>query len=201
MTRYVGALLLMPLVASANCPFSRIDHEPSFDESGPWRPRNYRSLIDLLTVGQAGDALWEGSDSRLGRTLWQGMEAELLGGAASEAGKRIFTRSRPGQGTSCQWFQGGAHRSFPSGEATQAAALVTPYVLEFGHEHPSAYALAFIPAYIGVARLKNHAHWPSDVVAGWSLGAGVGWFAHRREVPLLVTWLPRGLTIGFRKSF
>ena len=55
-----------------------------------------------------------------------------------------------------------------------AAALATPYILEYGHDNPAVYGLLAIPAYVGVARLKNHAHWQTDVIAGWALGATAG---------------------------
>ena len=86
-------------------------------------------------------------------------------------------------------------------EATNAAALVTPYILEYGDDHPEAYGLLAIPAYVGAARLKNHAHWQSDILAGWGLGAASGYYAYSRDVPLLVSILPRGITVGLRREF
>ena len=58
-----------------------------------------------------------------------------------------------------------------------------------------------IPAYVGIGRLKNHAHWQSDVIAGWAMGGLSGWFTYSRETPIFVSILPHGLTVGFRKSF
>jgi hypothetical protein len=58
-----------------------------------------------------------------------------VGGLSATAGKYIFTRVRPrSTDNPCLWFQGGSNYSFPSGEASVAAALVTPYVLEYGSE-------------------------------------------------------------------
>ena len=48
-----------------------------------------------------------------------------------------------------------------------AAALVTPYVLEYGRDYPATYALLLLPLYVGAGRIKNQAHWQTDVVAGW----------------------------------
>ncbi|HSN22049.1 MAG TPA: phosphatase PAP2 family protein, partial [Usitatibacter sp.] len=157
---------------------------------------------NTAAVLDVAGALYEGADSRLGRTMWQSVDGALLGGLGAEAGKRIFTRVRPRDANDpCLWSEGGSNRSFPSSEAAVSAGLVMPYVLEYGRERPAAYALLLIPAYVGVARVKNHAHWPTDVVAGWAIGAAAAWYDHRRETPLFVSILPRSVTIGFRKSF
>ena len=158
--------------------------------------------MDVLTVTQIAGAFYEGSNSRLGRTMWQGMDAEALGAITSNAAKFAFTRERPyANNDPCKWFQGGSNYSFPSGEAATAAGLVTPYILEYAHDQPAVYALLAIPAYVGAGRLKNHGHWQSDVVAGWAMGGLSGWYAHSRETPIFVSILPHAMTVGFRKSF
>ena len=69
--------------------------------------------------------------------------------------KHIFTRSRPAQSPDPHlWFQGAGHYSFPSGEVTAVTAIVTPFVLEYGREHPAVYALELLPAYDAIARVK-----------------------------------------------
>ena len=82
-----------------------------------------------------------------------------------------------------------------------AAALVAPYVLEYGRDYPATYALLLLPLYVGAGRIKNQAHWQTDVVAGWMIGGLSGWYAHSRDVPLLIELLPRGFQIGLRKQF
>jgi undecaprenyl-diphosphatase len=74
-------------------------------------------------------------------------------------------------------------------------------MLEYGQDHPSVYALALVPLYVGVGRMKNHAHWQTDVLAGWAVGGLSGWYAHQRDVPISVQLLPHGVSVGFRKSF
>ena len=98
-------------------------------------------------------------------------------------------------------FNGGHNYSFPSGEASVAAALVTPYVLEYGRDYPATYALLLLPLYVGVARVKNQAHWQSDVIAGWALGGVSGWYAHSRDVPIMIELLPHGFRVGYGKQF
>ena len=58
-------------------------------------------------------------------------------GRGATAGKYIFTRVRPStENNPCLWFKGGSNHSFPSGEAAVSAALVTPYVIEYGGDNP-----------------------------------------------------------------
>jgi undecaprenyl-diphosphatase len=52
-----------------------------------------------------------------------------------------------------------------------------------------------------VARLKSQAHWQSDVIAGWALGTGIGYWTSTRTTPLSVQVLPRGLSVGYYKRF
>ena len=137
----------------------------SYDASGVWNPNVYRGLVGALTAAEIGGAVWEGSETRFGKTMWQGIDSEIIAGVSATAGKYIFTRARPTQGDNpCLWFQGGSHYSFPSAEASVAAALVTPYILEYGSEYPATYALALLPLYVGVGRIKNQAHWQTDVL-------------------------------------
>jgi len=195
------SLFLAGTAEAQNCGWSKIDHELGFDESGIWKPSTYRTLMNGLTIAQIAGALWEGADSRLGLTMWRGIDSQIIGTLSAEVGKRIFRRERPAESNNpCNWFSD-SHRSFPSTEATKAAALVTPYILEYGHDHPAVYGLAGLPLYIGVARLKNQAHWQTDVLAGWALGAASGYYAHNRDTPILVSILPHGMTVGFRKAF
>jgi len=193
---------LFPAVSSAACFWSHVDHVPSYSESGAWNPNVYRGITDSAAVLDVVGALWEGADSRIGRTMWQSADAMALSGVATQAGKFLFTRARPSEGNDpCLWFQGGSHYSFPSGEAAFSAAIVTPFVLEYGHDEPATYALLLLPAYVGAARMKNHAHWPSDIVAGWAIGSGVAWWDHDRKTPFFVSILPRGVTVGLHEQF
>src|SRR5258706_16235089 len=124
-----------------------------------------------MLAGELAVAVWDGGDSRLGRTLWKSIDATLAGGLAAEGLKRVFSRARPSQSSNPdQWFQGSGHDSFPSGEVTVTSAIVTPLVLEYRHDHPAIYALELLPLYDAVARVKVHGHWQSDVVAGFPAG-------------------------------
>jgi undecaprenyl-diphosphatase len=185
-----------------NCGWSRVDHLVSYDASGIWNPSVYRGLVAGLTVAQVGGAFWEGSETRFGKTMWQGIDSELIAGVSAEVGKRIFTRARPNEGNNpCLWFQGGSHYSFPSGEASVAAGLVAPYIIEYGSDQPATYALLLLPLYVGAGRVKNQAHWQTDVLAGWAVGGLSGWASHSLGTPLMIQLLPHGVAIGLKKQF
>jgi len=198
----ISALLATLPAVGQNCGWSRVDHLVSYDASGVWNPSVYRGLVGALTAAQIGGAVWEGADTRFGKTMWQGIDSEIIAGVSATAGKYIFTRTRPSDANNpCLWFQGGSNYSFPSGEASVAAALVTPYVLEYGSEYPAAYALLLLPAYVGAGRIKNQAHWQTDVLAGWAIGGLSGWFAHSRDVPITIQLLPHGFEVGYKAQF
>ncbi|MEO8123593.1 MAG: phosphatase PAP2 family protein [Burkholderiales bacterium] len=199
----IGVLVLTALPCSAqNCGWSRIDHRVSLNNSGMWNPNVYRSIVGALSVAGLGGAIWEGSETRFGKTMWQGAEAEAIGGLSATAGKYIFTRERPSETDNpCLWFQGGSNYSFPSGEAAVAAALVTPYVLEYGSDQPAVYALLLLPLYVGVGRIKNQDHWQSDVLAGWAVGGLSGWLSHSLETPITIQLLPHGVAVGLKAKF
>jgi membrane-associated phospholipid phosphatase len=198
----LAALALIPTDAGASCGWSSIDHRVSQDESGMWDPNVYRGVMIGASAVVLGGALWEGAESRLGKTLWQDVDGQVIGAASSEILKHVFTRARPAQvDDPCQWFQGGGHYSFPSGEAAWSASIVTPLILEYGSDHPAVYALLLLPAYVGAGRIKAQAHWQSDVLAGWAIGGLAGWYAHSRDTPLIVQALPHGIYVGLKKQF
>ena len=185
----------------ADGPFG-IDHKVNKDTTGIWNPDVYRGMLLGLTVGQVGLALWEGGESRLGNTAWRGIDSEIIAAVSAEAMKHMFTRVRPADTDDPGlWFQGEPNHSFPSGEAATAASIVTPYILEYGNDHPSVYALALVPLYVGVGRVKAQAHWQTDVIAGWAVGGLAGWYAHERDTPLLLQVMPHTIVVGIKKKF
>lgn len=198
----VAAALLSPAIGNAGCGWSHIDHRVNQDESGIWNPNVYRGIMIAASAADLGGALWEGAESRLGKTMWQDVDSQIFSAASTEAMKYAFTRSRPRQDDDpCQWFQGSGHYSFPSGEAAWSASIVTPFILEYGSEYPAVYALLLLPAYVGAGRIKAQAHWQSDVLAGWAVGGLAGWFAHSRDTPLFVQALPHGVFVGLKTQF
>jgi len=179
-----------------------IDHRIKYDNSGIWSRSNQMLLMNGMLVSDLAGALWEGSDTRIGKTFWYSLDSALISGVSVQVLKRAFSRERPvNTDDPNEWFKGNGNESFPSGEVASITTMITPFVLEYRHEYPAVYALELLPLYDGIARMKVHAHWQSDVLAGFALGTGIGMFMHSRDVPVLVSWLPHGVTVGIHKRF
>lgn len=195
-------LVLASSVAEAGGGPLGIDHEIGFDQSGIWARKYQTGLENGVIALELAGALWFGNDDALGHTFWQTIDSSVISGAAALVLKKTTGRARPEQGNNPnRWFKGSCCESFPSGEVTLQASFVTPFIVDYAHEHPWIWALEILPAYDGLARLKSHAHWQTDIIAGWALGTGVGYWMAKREVPLSVQILPRGITIGLSKRF
>lgn len=179
-----------------------IDHRLHYDNSGIWQRSNQTTLLygTLITVGAGAFAF--GDDDKLGDTFWRSVDALVVTGVATTAMKYTFQRERPSQTSDPNLFFQGIHaQSFPSGEVAAMSAAVTPFIVNYGDEHPAVYALALLPAYDAVARLKTRGHWQSDVLVGAAIGTGVGIWTARRHSSLLVGWLPGGFSVGYVHHF
>jgi len=99
------------------------------------------------------------------------------------AGKRVFVgRSRPYEEMGPHEFQffSNNNSSFPSGHATTAWAIVTPWM--FYYPHPITYSLALIAGGTAMSRMQRHQHWMTDVVAGSALGFMTGyWLSNKHQ--------------------
>jgi len=195
-------LLLTCTRASAGDGPLGIDHRLSYDDSGIWKRTDQTALLGLMVVGELAGGVWEGGETRLGKTFWQAIDSSALAGISAQGLKYAFTRARPSQTDDPnQWFQGGSHYSFPSGEVAAVSAIVTPFVLEYHQDYPAVYALELLPIYDAIARMKVQAHWQTDVLAGFALGGLTGYYAHNRDSPFVLGVLPHGFTIGLHKQF
>ena len=196
-----AALCAAPPVLAGGGLFG-LDHRVSYDNSGIWARSNQDALIAVLIAGEVGGAVWEGGEERFGRTLWQSIDASVIGGVSSEVLKFTFSRERPSATSDPnQWFKGHGNQSFPSGEVTLTSAVVTPLVLEYGRDHPAVWALELLPIYDGIARVKVWGHWQSDVIAGFVLGSAAGYYAHSRSSPLVLSVMPHAVYVGLKKSW
>ena len=200
----LGLLLLilgMGRAVAASGPLG-IDHELALDENGIWA-RKYSVALEYGAIAaEIGGALWLGNDDELGHTFWQTIDASVIAGLAAEAMKKGFSRARPDQGNDPnKWFQGGCCESFPSGEVTLQASFVTPFIANYARKQPWVWALEALPIYDGIARMKQQAHWQTDVIAGWAIGSAVGYWSTLRALPLSVEIAPRGVSIGLSKRF
>ena len=177
------------------------DHKVPFDESGIW-DRDVQKGVQYATVAVIlGGALWEGGETRFGRTNWQAIDSIAIGAVTSEVAKRVFSRARPSQTDDPnQWFKGSGHESFPSGEVTLVSAAVAPFVFEYSKDSPWVWALELLPLYDAVARVKSQAHWQSDVLAGWAVGTAAGYVAHAHG-PFILEVLPHTFVVGVHKQW
>lgn len=179
-----------------------IDHMPSRGDTGIWSRSNQRFLEFSSAAVVVGGALWEGSESRLGNTFWRSADAMVIGDLAAQGAKLVFRRERPLTSNDPNaWFKTSHDKSFPSGEVTHLAAIVTPFVAEYSQDYPAVWAMELLPVWDGVARLKSQAHWQSDVLAGMALGTAIGLYSAQRSGSWLVGVVPGGLTVGYRQSF
>lgn len=206
MNRYLAPLAFLAAMAASGTAAAGgplgMDHRVHYDNSGIWKRGNQNALMygTIATVGIG--ALAFGSEDKLGNTFWRSVDAMVISSAGAEVLKHTFQRERPSQTDNPDRFFRGWHaQSFPSGEVTAITAAVTPFIVAYGNDHPAVYALALLPAYDAVARVKTRGHWQSDVLAGAAIGAGVGLWAAHRQSPLIVSWLPGGFQVGFVHHF
>jgi membrane-associated phospholipid phosphatase len=190
------AFALLPCIGRAD---NFIDHRVTKDTGGIY------SLQDAVPVSlgllAAGCALWQGTEDRLGKTCWEAGESGLLTAVAAE-GLQFITGRQPPSATSDpnRWFSGGKG-SFPSTHVSVTTAVVTPFIYQYIHDDPWVAALAALPAYEMVARVKAQQHWQTDVLAGAALGFGIGAYEAHRNNPLVFSLLPGGAYVGFHRSF
>ena len=179
-----------------------IDHRLAFDDSGIWKRSNQTGLQNLMIAGVVAGAVWEGGETRLGRTYWQSVDSLLLSSVAATGLKYTFSRKRPTETENPnEWFKGKGHYSFPSGEVAAITGIVTPFVLEYGKDHPSVYLLEALPLYDAIARMKVRAHWQTDVLAAFAVGSASGYYAHDRNSPFVLSYLPNSFFVGFKTKW
>lgn len=179
-----------------------LDRYDEREDSGLLSRRNQLRL-DALAIGSVlSVALWEGSDSALGRTALRTIDAMATTAVVTESMKRVFQRARPAESQDPNdWFAGSQHASFPSGETAMMAAFVTPMIIEHQHDTPQIWAMALLPVYMGRARMASQGHWLSDVLVGGTVGALGGWAAERRQTPLVLAVVPGGAFVGWKQRF
>ena len=197
------AVTLLPSMAVAGGGPFGIDHKVAYDDSGIWNRSYQKALAAGAALGVIGGAVFGDNDTRWGRTFDQSLDAMILTAGTATVMKYTFSRKRPSETDDPnEFFSGHGHQSFPSGEVAEISSIVTPFMAEYGSDHPAVYALALLPAYDAVARVKVQAHWQSDVLAGAAVGIAWGIYAHHRKTPLILGLLPgQGFTVGYSRQF
>lgn len=198
----IALLCTLPRLAVADDGPFGIDHRIAYDNSGIWR-RSYQLDLEYATaLTVIGGALWEGGDDRLGKTFWQSLDSTVFSVSTAQLMKWTFSRERPSQTADPNaFFKGSGNQSFPSGEVAEIAGAVTPFVLEYGQEHPAVYGLEGLVLYDMVARVKVRGHWQSDVLVGAGVGTAFGFCAHSRDAPFFLSFMPNGVVVGIKKQF
>jgi len=127
----------------------------------------------VLWIGIAA-ALAVGQDERGRRAALRGLAGMVIASTASNVlAKGLVRRPRPAAEVSPDRRPGRTPvtSSFPSGHAAAAAAFATGVGLEMPALAAPVGALA---AAVGVSRVVNGVHYPSDIAGGWVFGVGVG---------------------------
>ncbi len=191
------AWLIVTAVAHAG-----LDHKVTPTDSGIWARQYAEALQYGVIATEIGGALWLGGESEPGLTFWQTIDSSVFSGATAQLMKWGFGRKRPSQTDNPnEWFKGTQYQSFPSGEVTLQASFVTPFIVHYADRQPWVWALEILPAYDAAARVKQGAHWQTDVLAGWAVGTGFGYFAAKNKSPFFLTILPHSFMVGLHSNF
>ncbi len=175
-----------------------LDHKVKKDESGFWGAHYYIPKASGVLV--FGMALYEGTESRFGKTTWQSLDAGVMSQLVTELFKRSAGRNRPEDAQSPnEWREGG--KSFFSGHVSGMTALVTPYILEYQDDYPWVNLLWALPLHQMGGRVKAQAHWQSDVIAGALAGFASGYWASHRESPLILYFDGDKVITGLKYKF
>jgi len=136
----------------------------------------------VLWIGIAA-ALAAANDERARRAAVRGLAGMVIASTASNVlGKSLARRPRPAGEVPSARRPGRTPvtSSFPSGHAAAAAAFATGVGLEMPALAVPVGALAVA---VGVSRVVNGVHYPSDIAGGWAVGVGVAM--------LTLRWRPR----------
>lgn len=114
------------------------------------------------------------------------LESGAIAGFITLGLKSIIGRERPDATSSSLAFEPlnikNKYASFPSGDATIAWSMITPYAVYY--HQPLLYA---IPVLVDFERIYRNEHWTSDVIAGSVIGFSVGYFFSENHLKLSKT--------------
>lgn len=99
--------------------------------------------------------------------------------------KRSFKRRRPGRVVSGyqSHIDASDEFSFPSGHTSAAFLMVSLLVLFYGPAFAAFYLWA---VFIGLSRIILGVHFPTDILVGSMMGAGIGWSVYTAFEGILI---------------
>lgn len=121
-------------------------------------------------------------DTRFQDAAFTSLEAVVLANGLTNALKLVVGRARPFQDEGPLHFAPfSGNTSFPSGHATTAFAVVTPWLLYYPNYLTPG--LLILGATTAFSRLATDMHWFTDVLAGSAVGFGTAYWLSRRHQP------------------
>ncbi|NWG46360.1 MAG: phosphatase PAP2 family protein [Alphaproteobacteria bacterium] len=129
------------------------------------------TVLALVVIGACGSLFFLRRRRAAGVLLGTALTAQ----ASVELLKLLYERARPDLVPHLSWV---TSASFPSGHSALAATVYLTLGVMVASGTPSLRARAlvltlalFVVAAVGVSRVYLGVHWPTDVLAGWALGA------------------------------
>jgi undecaprenyl-diphosphatase len=194
---FIKILLFISVLSNILLGF-KLDFKVSKDNSSFWEAHYYVPRYSF--IGITGYALYEGSESRLGKTAYKSIEAGIISQVITTGLKDATGRERPrNTDNPNEWNKGGD--SFPSGHVSGMTALVTPFILEYKDDYPAVHTLWLLPVYQMIGRVKAQAHWQSDVLAGALVGFASGYYSHQSDLSLLFYFDDDKMILGWKYKF
>lgn len=152
-----------------------------------------KTIVVPLVVLTYGAARFLLKNDRLEATSLKAMQSVVVTALATEGLKHLTGRSRPFNDHGAYTFQPfpgnrDQYKSLPSGHASLAFALFTPFAEEYSRW------IYLVPVSVAAGRVYQNKHWLSDVVLGGGIGFISGYlFAHNPNVEII----PGGVRVYF----
>jgi len=169
---------------------------------------NSRKLSDLALNGSSALPLLlllpRDTRRTFGKIALLYAETMAIAGGLTNVTKASFARPRPyvygPEWTPDRRLKSGDRASFLSGHTTLSATGAWFFARVFADYHPDSRLRPYVwglaatlPALTGYLRVRAGRHYPTDVIAGYALGATVGYLVpalHRKEM------MPKGLRVN-----
>ena len=200
--RHLKIFLLSILISSNLYPYINIfDKKIEKDNLFFWRSHYNIPLYSSILITTL--ALYEGSNSRLGKTAWKSLDAGVISAIFTISFKNMTKRYRPiwNDNPNLWRVMEDEEGSFPSQHVAGLTALITPFIMEYKKDYPLVHLLWALPIHQMIGRVKAQAHWQTDVLAGFGVGLISGLTAYYNDTPFILGITPKSISIGFKHKF